>query len=76
MTAEQNIIACAVQLAKAQERYLECYAEFDDDLSACAEHYAELETSIERLCAAVLTAGIDVRDSDVWDKWRKGTGVR
>lgn len=73
VTAEQNIIACAVQLAKANESYLACYAEFEDDLSACSERNDERETAIEQLMTAVRQYA-DVRDPAVWDKWRKGQG--
>jgi hypothetical protein len=74
MTAEQLIIACAVQLARDNHGYLECLFEFDDDPLPCSEWNHARELAIERLDQALKTAGIDVRDPAVWDKWRKGQG--
>jgi hypothetical protein len=74
MTAEQLIIAAAVQLAHDNHGYLECLAEFDDNEGACSEWADARETAIGRLVHALRTAGIDVRDPVVWDKWRKGRG--
>lgn len=74
MTAEQNIIACAVQLARDNMSYMSCLAEFDDDESACGEWNDARETAIEQLMTALVTAGIDVRDGAVWDRWRTGQG--
>jgi hypothetical protein len=73
MTAEQNIIACAVQLARDNMSYMSCLAEFDDE-AACGEWADARETAIEQLVTALRTAGIDVRDPAVWDRWRKGQG--
>jgi hypothetical protein len=74
MTAEQNIIACAVQLAHDNDRYLECLDMCDGDESCCVSRADARETAIERLCQALRTAGIDVRDLAVWDRWRKRQG--
>jgi hypothetical protein len=75
MTHEQNIIACALQLAHENSGYLECMAEFDDDESACNEWNDARETAIERLCQALVAAGIDVRDPEVWNRVRSGQWV-
>lgn len=72
MTAEQDIIAAAVQLTWANERCLECWNEFDDP-SACSEWNDARETAIEQLVTAVRLVA-DVRDPAVYDKWRKGQG--
>jgi hypothetical protein len=74
MTTEQLIIACAVQLAHDNHGLLECLAEFDDGEGACSEWNSAREVAIEQLNQALRTAGIDVRDLAVWEKWRKGQG--
>lgn len=72
MTAEQLIIACAVQLARDDHQYQVCLSEhYKED---CGDLYDARDVALGQLCAAIRTAGIDVRDPDVWDRWRKGHG--
>jgi len=75
VTHEVNIVACALQLAHENYGYLRCMAEFDDDPAACGEWNDARETAIERLCQALVSAGIDVRDPATWDRVRSGQWV-
>lgn len=72
MTAEQNIIAAAVDLAKADDRYHACLAEFHPE--SCSDLANMRDTAVAAVAAAVFLANIDVRNPAVWDKWRKGQG--
>lgn len=74
MTAEQLIIACAVQLAHDHANLLECLDMCDGDTDCCISRSDARETAIAQLEQALKTAGIDVSDPAVWDKWRKGRG--
>lgn len=76
MTNEQNIIAAAIQLMWAAERYGAGLAEFDDDQSACSEWAEDQDNALRQLDKAIQTAGIDWRDPAVRAQFRKGQGFR
>lgn len=72
MTAEQYIIAAAVQLAHDDHQYQTCLSvRLKKD---CVDLADARDVAIGRLCAALRAACIDVRDPVVWDTWRKGRG--